>query len=391
MASGIDNQTLNRTLLVRQGLVTRSESSPADALSSLVGLQAQESAPPYVALWNRISSFTPDQLEDLLVERHAVRAMMMRGTQHIVTSADYLRFQPLFVPILEQQQRSFVRRLAGADPLEIRDYAAQLLSDGSLWTRPRLSRALRERWPDADGTMLARTAQHLLAVVHPPPDGLWGANVLTPIMLARDWVGTPTAVEGAKEQLVLRYLHAFGPATPADIRAWSGIAGVREVLRALGPSLTHRRDHHGRDLVDVQDGVIADPDIVIRPLLMARFDNALQGYADRSRIVSADYRKLASSESMVLIDGMVAGRWTYARPSGRKRPSRLSIELFTACPTSQMELLEAEARALLAFLAPEEDSRLEISNSKSERRHSRRKSGEDLAQFRCARSEPRQK
>ena len=137
--------------------------------------------------------------------------------------------------------------------------------------------------------------------------------------------------------------------------------------------------------------MIADPDIVIRPLLMARFDNALQGYADRSRIVSADYRKLASSESMVLIDGMVAGRWTYARPSGRKRPSRLSIELFTACPTSQMELLEAEARALLAFLAPEEDSRLEISNSKSERRHSRRKSGEDLAQFRCARSEPRQK
>lgn len=361
MVSGIDNRTLNRTLLVRQGLVKRSNTSPEDVIASLMGLQAQESAPPFVALWNRIVGFTPDLLEQLLLDRQAVRAMMMRGTQHIVTTADYLRFQPLFAPILAQQQRSFTKRLAGADPLEIRDFAAQLLGDGSLWTRPQLAKALNARWPEADGTMLARTAQHLLAVVHPPPDGMWGANVQTPIMLARDWVGTPADTKDANAQLVLRYLRAFGPAAPADIRAWSGITGIREVLQTLEPSLVHHQDQNGRDLVDIPDGVIADPDVAIRPVLMARFDNALQGYDDRTRIVTDDYRKLASSDPMVLIDGMVAGRWTFKRSTSHKQPACLKIELFSTAPASQIELLETEARALLAFYTPEGNGQVELS------------------------------
>lgn len=361
MASGLDLRTLNRTLLLRQGLVTRSDTTPGALLSSLVGLQAQESAPPYIGMWNRISGFVPEQLETLLVERRAVRAMMMRGTQHLVDTADYLRFQPLFAPLLEQQQRSFTRRLAGADRLEIQEYARQLLADGSQWTRPRLAQSLKDRWPEADGTMLARTAQHLLAVVHPPPDGLWTTSSQTTIVLATDWIGSPTLAAEAREQLVLRYLGAFGPATPGDIRVWSGITGVREVLQAMEPRLIHRRDDLGRDLVDVQDGVIADPDVVVRPLLMARFDNALQAYDDRGRIVAPDYRKLATSESMVLIDGMVAGRWTYARSSSRKRPAQISIELFGECPAGQLELLEAEAHALLAFYAPGGGGRVTIS------------------------------
>lgn len=57
-------------------------------LEQLVGLQAQNTASPYVALWSRLDGFRVEELSRLLRARRAVRLALFRSTVHLVTARD---------------------------------------------------------------------------------------------------------------------------------------------------------------------------------------------------------------------------------------------------------------------------------------------------------------
>lgn len=347
MTSQLTTRQLNRTLLVRQGLTVRGTGTAEEMLETLVGVQAQDINAPYIAMWNRLDQFDRGELERLLIDRRAVRAMMMRGTQHLVLTSDYLNHQASFAPILRRQQRSFLRQMPDVDVAELLRYATHLLQTED-HTRPTLATALQERWPAAKGPALARTIQHLLPVVHPPPDGLWGSRVSTPIVLAERWHSKPADEDLQLYHLIYRYLAAFGPATAADIRAWSGITGLKETLDELSDQLITHRDDQGRELLDIPDGQIQDPDTPAPPRLMAWYDNAVQAFEDRTRIVAQEHRSCASSEPTVLLDGFVAGKWKITR--GKSRGTRrFEITLFKNPSRSERAALEQEIDSLALF------------------------------------------
>ena len=81
--------SLNRATLARQGLLDRVDVDPVTALETFGGLQAQEPASPYLALWTRLRSFEAADLERAFHERRAVKATLMRITLHAVSSRDY--------------------------------------------------------------------------------------------------------------------------------------------------------------------------------------------------------------------------------------------------------------------------------------------------------------
>ena len=80
---------LNRALLARQLLLERRPLPLAGAVEKLAGLQAQWAPAPYVGLWTRVAGFRRETLERALLSRRIVRAVLMRGTIHLVTLADY--------------------------------------------------------------------------------------------------------------------------------------------------------------------------------------------------------------------------------------------------------------------------------------------------------------
>lgn len=157
--------------------------------------------------------------------------------------------------------------------------------------------------------------------------------------------------------LVRRYLAAFGPATAADIRAWCGLAGLRAVVDRLRPGLLSFRDGGGRELLDVPDGALGDPDSPAPVRFLPVYDNAMLAHADRSRIVREEDRKAAMSlgplnVGTLLVDGFAQGVWRAERDGSRVA---LDVRLNRPLSATDAAAVGAEGDRLLAFLAPDAD------------------------------------
>jgi hypothetical protein len=310
-------RALNRATLARQYLLERADVPVLAAVAHLGGIQAQEPQEPYVALWSRLRGFDPAALSTLLAERAVVRAILMRRTVHLVTAADALAWRTRHQALLVQRVLGvYGTELASVDLDELGAAAAEILADGTARTMPEIGRALAERWPVAPRVLGEAALAALVPAVQVPPRGLWrtaGPAANTP--LAR-WLGRepdPLAAEGdpVGEQLVRRYLAAFGPAASADLRAWCGLAGLPQAVAAVRAELVSYQDDRGRELLDLPGAPLPDPDTPTPVRFLPAFDNAILGYADRTRIVDDAHKGLSvNGERAVLVDGRVAALWT---------------------------------------------------------------------------------
>jgi hypothetical protein len=159
--------------------------------------------------------------------------------------------------------------------------------------------------------------------------------------------------------LVLRYLAAYGPAASADIRAWSGLSGLRDSIERLRPDLRAYRDERGRELLDVPDGRLPDPDEPAPPRFLPAFDNAVLAFDDRTRIIDDAHRGLSGEGArFVLVSGRVAATWTVDRHGDA---ATLRVSTFGPFASESRDAVAAEGERLLAFLTDgTADRRVEI-------------------------------
>ena len=348
----LDDRALNRSLLARQRLLERADLTVVGALKQVVGLQAQEPLEPYVGLWSRLRHFEPAQLVEPLVTRAVVRTVLMRRTLHLVTAEDCLALRPLHQPMLVKRMHgSLARRLPGVDGDELAAAAAPHFAD-----EPRrltdVARAVGDRWPDVAARDLGDALSVLVPLVQVPPRGLWGHTAPARCTTIEAWLGRrPRAPVPDAGELVLRYLRAFGPAAAADVRAWSGLTGLPAVIERLRPQLRTFRDRRGRQLLDVEDGPLPDPDTPAAPRFLPAFDNAVLGYDDRSRIIDAEHRgRSVAGARFVLVDGRVAGTWTSERADG-ETPVTVSIAPLRRLTEAERDAVTDEGRRLATFLS----------------------------------------
>ncbi len=129
----LSDRQLNRATLARQLLLEPSSLDPLAAVTHLVGLQAQVPNNPHVALWARLASFEPSQLDSLLEARAVVRSAAIRGTIHLLTADDCLDLWPLSQPVLQRELGT--HRDLGTVAARRRSHAADGMGTGVSWRR----------------------------------------------------------------------------------------------------------------------------------------------------------------------------------------------------------------------------------------------------------------
>ena len=337
----LSQRELNRALLARQLLLERSELSATQALQRVAGLQAQERMPPFIGLWSRLRDFRAEELQAELLRRRAVKGTLLRGTLHIVTARDYLLLMPALLPMVQNLWSSYLRdrRPVG----DVDDLAQRALAFAA---EPRTNAELRTHLGGDDEWWRAR--RHA-AFLHVPGDDRWGFPRLPRLVAAGAWLHRPFATADAGgTHLIRRYLGAFGPATVADVSAWSGLPVAQ--LRPAVETLPLRRfaDERGRELFDVRNGPLPDPATPAPPRLLPAFDNLILSHRDRTRVIADEHRRTVITGGLVgpffLVDGFVAGRWQLV-------DGRVELEPFERLGAATERALRHEADRLGAFAA----------------------------------------
>ena len=352
----LTRRALNRAVLQRQHLLERADRTPAEEVAHLLGLQAQAPMPPYYGLWSRLEGFDPHELGRLLTEREAVRMTLMRGTVHLVTVRDACLLRPVVQGMIERQHKGqFGKRMGGADPDELAAAVRELLGDEPLGGRE-LGRRLVARGIGDDEEALGIAARVYVPLVQIPPRGVWGAGGRARYASLEAWTGDELEVEPAVEDVVLRYLNAFGPASVMDTQSWSGLTRLKEVFERLRPRLVSFRDEEGAELFDLPDAPRPDAEVPAPVRLLGEYDNVLLGHADRRFIIPEDFpwkAMLAPGRFVnnLLVDGELRATWWIEQEGQR----RATLGIRPARPLSKPErrAVEAEAQRMIEFAAPE--------------------------------------
>jgi hypothetical protein len=205
----LTRKDLNRALLARQMLISREAVTVADVLDRLLGLQAQEAAPPFVGLWTRIEGFQRDHLARLIGDREVVRATLLRGTLHLVRAEDYLTFRSTFQPMFDAALKSVLgSRTSGVDVVALVEAGRRLFAEEPR-TFTRMRAALLELFPDGDERALGYTVRMRVSLVSTPDDSRWSYRGDPDFADGATWLGKPPDPEPRVEALVLRYPRLF--------------------------------------------------------------------------------------------------------------------------------------------------------------------------------------
>jgi uncharacterized protein YcaQ len=342
------------------------------------GVQAQLLAAAYQSLGARISDLTAAEVARAIEpDRTLVRAWCMRGTVHLLPSADLAEFSRATSVLAAKEIRWLGGR--GIPPERAEAVIAATLSAlGEPRTRAELATAvaealsLPERSWEGEGwgnrrpvpgiaveeqTLPASYLLHLArlrgVIVHASNRGGRATYVC-----GDAWVPgfEDRAIEESERRLLRRYLRAYGPATADDFAAWSGLKVT--LARALWASEGTRIapvsvEGLAAGVLAEDRGALERADATNAPVrLLPFFDTFLMGHRRRGHVLEESRGAHVSRPSgwiapTVLLDGQVAGVWSQRR-DGRRLLVRIAP--FRPLPPRGLAGVRAESEELARFL-----------------------------------------
>jgi len=312
----------------------------------LLAIQGQDPRGARLAIRARTRGLSATAVDRELTERRSLLITWLgRGTLHLIRSEDYPLLHALTTPPL---RTSNTTRLAqeGITPSEAERGVAVI--ERALAEAGPLSRhALREQLERSGVRVQGQAFIHLVyraslegLVVRGPMQGREHAYALV-----RDWLphGPPVERRRALAELARRYLAGHGPASDRDLARWAGLplGEARTGLEAISSQLRERPDGL-LDLAGRSRAARLPP-----PRLLGAFEPLLLGWSSRERVLGdADPRIVTGGifRGFALVRGRAAASW---RVAGQK----VVIEPFAPLTDVEVQALEADGRALQAFLA----------------------------------------
>jgi hypothetical protein len=332
----------------------------AQIVQNLCGLQAQELPAASLSARPRSRGLLAQDVERArLHERSVVRTWCQRSTLHLLASDDLGWLLALFGPVFVAKGQR--RR-------------AQLGLDDETYTRAlrQVRDILAEQGPLTRAALFAQLAAHDIQLEGQARPHLLGRAALEgqicfgpdkgaepTYVLLSDWLKLePSSISEASAyaELTLRYLRAYGPATPQDQAAWSGLpmGPTRAAWQQLADQLIEVQiDNVPAWMLKGRAGWLDEepaPGPSVR--LLPRFDTYLLGYQHRDLVVPPQQAKRINAgggmvHAALLVDGAVAGTWKSERKRDRLE---IAVESFGQLSPAVLEGIEAEVNDIARFL-----------------------------------------
>ena len=309
------------------------------------GIQAQYAPSMYIGLWSRLAGFARDDLTRALERRSVAQGTLMRVTIHLVSARDF----PVLAEGVRKQRRAWWLRAHGGR-----------VDKGQITAAARKARTLLAKGPRRRSELVKELGADSatwngvgmwLDLVRVPPSGTWEQRRADLYALADHWLGPAEAtVDEGLELLVRRYLSGFGPGSLKDLANWAGlpIALLKPVVENM--NLRRFRDEQGGGLLDLPRAPLPDPDTPAPVRFLPVWDATLLAHARRTQILPEQYRarvfgtKTPQSVNTFIVDGRVAGAWTYER-------GRVIVEPFERLSREVKREVGEEAARLTQFHA----------------------------------------
>jgi winged helix DNA-binding protein len=321
----------------------------------LSAVQAQDYAGAKWALGMRVPRSTDADVERAFAEGSIVRTHVLRPTWHFVAPADIRWMLALTAPRVQAANARIYRKY-GLDATIFRRSNAVLeraLRGGRHRTRDELRETLERHGISTDDVRMAYLLMwaELEALICSGPRR--GKQFTYALLEERVPATKPLARDAALAALARRFFISRGPATVHDFAKWSGLtvadgeAGVEEASRGL-----EREVVGGKTYWLAAERNARAPDTLPVAHLMSIYDEYISGYRDRSAMVSTArasrlYKMGPSGINIVVVNGVVVGRWTrtFARDT-----VTVTIQLFDSLTRAERRAVEATAEQFGAFL-----------------------------------------
>ena len=329
MIPSLSNDQVLRLRMYAQRLMPKVEdtSGVADLVQGLCGIQAQDERAAALALRTRSKGLLASDVERTRVEeRTIVRTWGPRGTLHLLATKDLGWLLPLYGPVFiaGSQRRRIELGLTEDVCARGMSVMREVLAEQGPLTRAEIVEQLAMRGIVLEGQarphLIGRAA--LEGIICLGPDR--GAEPT--YVLLRDWVELDPALpeKAALTELARRYLGAYGPVTPEDMAAWSGlpISSIRAAWREVAGQFMEVEVGGTAAWMPGQFAewldALSEPVMIPIVRLLPSFDLYLLGYRDRRMVVPERYAKRVNAgggmiHPTVLVNGRVVGTWKSER------------------------------------------------------------------------------
>jgi hypothetical protein len=301
-----------------------------ELVTRLGGVQAQEPGAAALSIRARTSGLTAGDVERALVEeRSLVRMWAMRGTLHVVASADAGWLHTLFAPLLMADQRRGLHKLEVPEadwPRAVDAIRAALAEHGPL-TRA----ALMEHVERAGIATHGQRAAHLPRLAAIEGHVCFGpmAGSKPTYALRSDWLGELPALprDQALAELARRYSHAYAPTTPHDFATWSGLP-VRDARAGWAAIARDLTETPAGWMPSKRVGWLDEPPphpLLVR--MLPAYDTYLLGYRTRAEAVPATHARQVWPGGGIVRPTVVANGRAVATWRQRRSGKRLAIAI----------------------------------------------------------------
>ena len=316
-----------RDFALMRGGISQPFDEPLAAVHAMIAVQAQYAASIPFAIHARCPSAPNGWTEQaLLTQRSLIKTWCLRGTLHALAADDLALLTGAFVGYHHSVER-VVLKMSGIDAAAwhaIKQETMQALAPGPLDRS-----ALHAAVPGLRNVPWIGWGEDVKDLAYQGELLMVGSKGARPVFARRDtWLPgldfRPRSTAEAHEELLIRYLHAFAPATLADITHWSGLpnAALRAVIRrSASLFVTVTMNGTERPLIALAE----DEDVLTGPLpdvpqvsILPKFDALMLAWIDPSRMLdgrdhAAVFRPAGQIEAIVLLQGEAAATWRVTR------------------------------------------------------------------------------